>query len=209
MREQHRLQPEAEAQAWTKSRAEVPLNTGPRRSRRAEALRQRKGRAIVELSDAGTLLVSVPPRPFGVDTVFTGAFSVAWFSAIGTATLRSIGAGIAPLLFTVPFWAAGALVVKTGVIDSATEASISVGRFAWEYRTVLAGFTVRELTGSTEELRGASAEIAMYVNGVPVPELRLYTADGEVGLALAVSPEECDSIAAEINAALDRFDEAE
>ena len=130
-----------------------------------------------------------------------GAFSAAWFSAIVPATLS----GGAPLLFMVPFWLAGGLVVKQTVIDPALATEVSIGRYAWSCKAVgPGGVVIKEREGATDDLRGATAEIAAYVNGVPQCALRLLVDGAEpVSLGASLAPDELDAIADQINAFLD------
>lgn len=164
------------------------------------------GRAIITRSDAGTLLIEVPPAGFGMDSAFTGAFAAAWFSAIVPATLSMAGP---PALFMLPFWAAGALVAKQAVVDPTTSVTLSVGQFAWRLEKKVAGFDVKRFEGATKDLRGAGAEVVAYVNGVPQTALKMYDSAEAVSLGISLAPEECESLADEINRYLDELDAAQ
>ena len=167
------------------------------------APRRASGLSYVRTSDAGSLLIKIPRR-LGADALMGGAFSAAWFSAIVPATLS----GGAPLLFMVPFWLAGGLVVKQTVIDPALATEVSIGRYAWSCKAVgPGGVVVKEREGATDDLRGATAEIAAYVNGVPQCALRLLVDGAEpVSLGASLAPDELDAIADQINAFLDDVD---
>ena len=175
-------------------RARAAPRTAPRRA---------SGLSYVRTSDAGSLLIKIPRR-LGADALMGGAFSAAWFSAIVPATLS----GGAPLLFMVPFWLAGGLVVKQTVIDPALATEVSIGRYAWSCKAVgPGGVVVKEREGATDDLRGATAEIAAYVNGVPQCALRLLVDGAEpVSLGASLAPDELDAIADQINAFLDDVD---
>eukprot|EP00310_Coccolithus_braarudii_P025948 CAMPEP_0183336422 /NCGR_PEP_ID=MMETSP0164_2-20130417/4403_1 /TAXON_ID=221442 /ORGANISM="Coccolithus pelagicus ssp braarudi, Strain PLY182g" /LENGTH=240 /DNA_ID=CAMNT_0025505935 /DNA_START=14 /DNA_END=737 /DNA_ORIENTATION=- len=161
-------------------------------------------RARLSCSDAGTLTVFIPRSSLGTDAVMGGTFVVGWFATVAQATRASLvaGGGV-PLLFLLPFWAAGALVAKQTLVDPATTTCLTIGRFAWELRCEVAGVPTREEDGATEALRGAVAEVVGHVNGVPSVELRLYTADAAVGLGASISVEEAHALAARINAHLE------
>jgi hypothetical protein len=170
-----------------------------RRSRRAAPT----GRAIVSRSDAGTLNIVVPPSGFGLENVMAGAFATGWLSVVGSATLSMAGPGV---LFMLPFWAAGAVVAKQAVVDPTSSVSISIGRFGWSVEQKVAGVSIWSRDGQTEELRGAGVEVVAYVNGVPQTALRLYDRSGAISLGVSLSPDECDSLAEEINRHLDELD---
>ena len=59
-------------------------------------------------TDAGTLVIDVPARGFGADTLFSAAFAVAWFSGVGAWTAAAVTTGPLAALFSLPFWLAGA-----------------------------------------------------------------------------------------------------
>jgi len=155
-------------------------------------------RALVSYSDAGTLVLSVPPAGADQGSIMSGAFSLAWFSAIVPATLT---AG-APLLFLAPFWAAGGLVAKKAVYDPFIGTELTVGRYAWTLRSTFAGAaTVQEVGGSTDELRGAAFEVPVVVSddGVPQGEVRLYGTSGAVSFGVGLGMDELEYIAGLIN----------
>jgi hypothetical protein len=152
--------------------------------------------AKLEFSDAGTLKISIPPRGLGTDSLFTGAFSLAWFSAIIPATLASGGAS---LLFMLPFWVAGGLVAKQATYDPFVSGTLSVGEFAWSVQNQYAGRRINEKEGPTEQLRGATAEVVAVVNGVSQAEIKLYTDNGVSAFGLGLSIEELEYLSGEIN----------
>lgn len=152
--------------------------------------------AKMEFSDAGTLMITIPSKGLGTDSFFTGAFSLAWFSAIIPATLASGGAS---LLFMLPFWAAGGMVAKQAAFDPFVSGTLSVGKFAWSVENKYVGKRINEKEGPTEQLRGATAEVVAVVNGVPQAELKLYTDIGMSAFGLGLSIEELEYLAGEIN----------
>jgi len=152
--------------------------------------------AKLEFSDAGTLKISIPPRGLGTDSLLSGAFSLAWFSAIIPATLASGGAS---LFFMLPFWAAGGMVAKQAAFDPFVSGNLSVGKFAWSVQNQYAGRIINEKEGATEQLRGATAEVVAVVNGVPQAEIKLYADSGMTAFGLGLSIEELEYLSGEIN----------
>lgn len=154
-------------------------------------------RARLSRSDAGTLVVDVPAAGLGTSALMGGAFSAAWFSAIVPATFASGGA---PILFMLPFWAAGGVVAKTAVVDPFVSTQLTIGRFAWSLRSTLyGGVVLKEQDGPTDQLSGVAAEVVAYVNGVPQCELQLYTDSGTTSFGLSLTLEELEVLEAEIN----------
>ncbi|KAL1530159.1 hypothetical protein AB1Y20_001075 [Prymnesium parvum] len=174
---------------------ERTLRSNPPPPRRTPPIARR---ARVSTTDAGTLLVEVPPKGLAADAFFSGAFSVAWFSAVVPATVMS--GGVAPFLFMLPFWAAGGLVAKSAVLDPFVSSQLSIGQFAWSLRTLAYGDAVlSQREGATDELRGAQAELVAYVNEIPQYELRLYSEGGMCSFGSTLSVDELEFLADEIN----------
>eukprot|EP00980_Cylindrotheca_fusiformis_P008432 scaffold1784_cov116-Cylindrotheca_fusiformis.AAC.12 len=152
--------------------------------------------ARLEFTDAGTLNIAIPPKGLGSSSLFTGAFSLAWFSAIIPATFASGGAS---LLFMLPFWAAGGIVAKNAVFDPFVSGNLSVGEFYWSVSNNYAGKPINQREGPTEQLRGAKPEVVAIVNDVPQAELKLYTDTGMTAFGLGLSMEELEYLSGEIN----------
>mmetsp|Transcript_28746 Transcript_28746/g.40328 ORF Transcript_28746/g.40328 Transcript_28746/m.40328 type:complete len:311 (+) Transcript_28746:249-1181(+) len=163
-------------------------------------------RSKISRSDAGTLQIEISPDGVGSSTLFSGAFSVAWFSAILPATFASGGAGA---LFMLPFWAAGGLVAKTAVVDPFLSGKLTIGQYAWSLESnYIAGTTVKKKEGPTEQLQGCNVELVAIVNGVPQHELRLFsTKKGGISLGIGLPKEELDYLADEINEFLSNLPE--
>ena len=158
-------------------------------------------RSRIEFTDAGTMLVNIPPPGASANSIFSGAFSVAWFSAVVPATFATGGAG---LLFMLPFWAAGGLVAKQAIVDPFMAFQLSIGQYAWSLAKTYAGKTVsKPVDGATDQLQGALVELGIIVNDVPQYELRLYssqtTKGGVTALGLGLPEEELEYLAVEIN----------
>jgi hypothetical protein len=110
--------------------------------------------------------------------LLSGAFSLAWFSAITPATLAA--RGVASLLFMAPFWVAGGAVAKAGVIDPLVQHKLTLGRYAWSLTKELAGQTIQKVERPTERLVRVSVQMIDYVNEVPRYELQLFVSGGSV-----------------------------
>ena len=155
-------------------------------------------RAKISKSDAGTLIIEVPPTGLNTSSVFSGAFSIAWFSAVLPATFAGLW------LFMIPFWAAGALVAKHAVVDPFVSSKLTIGQYAWSLKSIYGGakgIKLNEQEGASEELRGARPELVAVVNDVPQYELKLYGTKGAISLYMGsqVSQEELQYLADEIN----------
>lgn len=166
----------------------------------APPLRPRGARTSISRSDAGTLLVEVPAAGLNAGTLMGGAFSAAWFSAVVPATFASGGAGV---LFMLPFWLAGGVVAKQTVVDPAKATSLSIGEFAWEIKQQAVGLPLSSESGPTEELDGASVEVAAYVNGMPSYQLRLFSGTQAWSVGDGLPAAELEWVAAEVNAHLE------
>lgn len=44
----------------------------------------------IDYTDAGTMIITIPPKGIATDSLFAAAFSVAWFSAIAPATFKTV-----------------------------------------------------------------------------------------------------------------------
>lgn len=153
-------------------------------------------RSTISRTDAGTLVINVPPIGLKAESILPGVFSLVWFSAIIPATFAG---GIGSALFLLPFWASGGLVAKLAFYDPFLGGELSIGQYAWSLRGTYAGIKKKERDGATEELRGAAAEVALYVNEVPKGELRLYGEKGMISLGLGLGFDELEYLAGEIN----------
>ena len=157
-------------------------------------------KSLVDRSDAGTLLLTVPASGLTTSTLFGLAFSAAWFSAIVPATAAFVAArAVASAAFMAPFWLAGGTVVKSTLLDPAKTTTLSVGEYAWELTQSVAGVPTSEETGPTEDLAGADVAVTIVQNGVPSYACRLVSAGGAWGVGDGLPREELEWIASEIN----------
>lgn len=158
-------------------------------------------RTLIDRSDAGTLLLTVPPAGLGGSTLMGGAFAAAWFSAIIPATGSMLAGGaLFGAAFLAPFWLAGGLVLKQMVLDPAKKTELSIGEYAWELSQSLpGGVATREDRGATEELAGADVAVTVITNGVPAYACRLVAGRTAWGLGDGLPREELEWVASEIN----------
>ena len=169
----------------------------------APAARPVGARTSISRSDAGTLLVEVPPAGLlNMGTLMGGAFSAAWFSAIVPATGSMIATGGASALFMLPFWLAGGVVAKQTVVDPVKATSLSIGEFAWELQQRAVGLPLSSAAGASNELDGCSVEVAAYVNGVPQHVLRLFSGTQTWSIGDGLTVVELEYVAGEVNAHL-------
>jgi hypothetical protein len=184
--------------------ASARLQAAERRLRAKAVQKPLGARTLVDTTDAGTLLVEVPPAGLTTSTVMGGAFSAAWFSVVAPATVASGGASA---LFMLPFWLAGGAVAKTSLLDPARKTSLSIGEFAWEIKQTLpGGVTLSQESGPTEELVGAEVFVSLWTNGVPTFALKLGGRAGATwSLGDGLPEQELEWVAGEVNSQLDRL----
>lgn len=154
--------------------------------------------AKISKSDAGTLIVELPLTGLNSESVFSGAFSIAWFSVVLPATFTGLW------WFMLPFWAAGATVAKKAVVDPFVSSRLTIGEYAWSLKSIYGGdrgINLKDQEGATEELCGARPEMVAIVNDVPQYELRLYGEKGRTSITAGaqLSEEELQYLADEIN----------
>ena len=112
---------------------------------------------------------------------------------------QRLGPSQALSLFMLPFWASGGLVAKLAFYDPFLGGQLTIGQYAWSLKGTWLGLKKKEKDGATDDLRGAVAEVAAFVNGVPQAELRLYGSKGMVSLGLGLPLDELEYLAGEIN----------
>jgi hypothetical protein len=183
--------------------AESKLSAARRRGT-PRAWKARLRKATISRTDAGTLLVDIPGAGVSSSTLFGGAFTAAWFSAIVPATASMLASGGVSALFMLPFWVAGGTVAKQTILDPARSTSLSIGEYAWELcQTLPGGITVSSDGGPTEELQGAEAAVSAYVNGVPTYALQLVAGSSMWTAGEGLSLDELEAIADEVNVHID------
>ncbi|KAG7373378.1 hypothetical protein IV203_034102 [Nitzschia inconspicua] len=133
-------------------------------------------RALISYSDAQTLEITLPPKNMGMNTLLSGAFSLAWFSAITPATLAA--RGTASLMFMLPFWVAGGAVAKAGVVDPLVRQKLRLGRYAFSLTKEIAGQTIQKVEKPTARIQGVSIRLVDIINEVPRYELELLMSGG-------------------------------
>jgi len=91
------------------------------------------------------------------------------------------------------------MVAKLAFYDPFLGGELTIGQYAWSLKGTWLGLKRKEKDGSTDDLRGAVAEVAVWVNGVPQAELRLYGSKGMVSLGLGLPMDELEFLASQIN----------
>ena len=152
--------------------------------------------STITRTDAGSLIITVPSSGLRSDSIMAGVFSLVWFSAILPVTFAG---GLASTLFLLPFWLSGGMIAKLAFYDPFLGGQLTIGQYAWSLKGTWLGLKKKERDGATDDLRGAMAEVAMYVNGVPQGELRLYGSKGMVSLGLGLPMKELEYLSGEIN----------
>mmetsp|Transcript_19617 Transcript_19617/g.45872 ORF Transcript_19617/g.45872 Transcript_19617/m.45872 type:complete len:294 (-) Transcript_19617:204-1085(-) len=157
------------------------------------------GNIVVTKTDAGTLVIDLPSPGLDANSVMSGAFSVAWFSVVVPATFS---AG----LFMLPFWAAGAAVAKSAVIDPFVDTRLQIGQFAWCLNRAIAGKTRTLREGATSELGGAQLDVETIVTsesgqgGRPVYKIKLLGTRKETSFMVpSATVDELQSLCDQIN----------
>ena len=154
-------------------------------------------RARLSTTDAGTLIVDLPAAGMDSRAISSGVFGTLWFSAIAPATFAG---GIFTAAFLLPFWLAGAAIAKTAVVDPFVNSQLTIGQYAWSLKSNYGNAKIRQVEGSTQDLRGASVEdLRLEVNGKPFYEIKLHGVNGATGFGNGLEPEELDYLAYVIN----------
>lgn len=154
-------------------------------------------RARLSTTDAGTLVIDLPATGVDSSAISSGVFGALWFSAVAPVTFAG---GIATAAFMLPFWLAGGFVAKNALVDPFTSSQLSLGKYAWSLKTSYGPKELRQVEGSTQDLRGASVEdLNVQVNGKPFYELKLYGDRGVTGFGNGLEPQELEYLASVIN----------
>jgi len=154
-------------------------------------------RARLSTTDAGTLIIDLPATGLDSRAISSGVFGTLWFSAIAPATFAG---GFATAAFLLPFWLAGGFVAKTAIVDPFVKSQLTIGEYAYSLKSSYANAKIREVEGSTQDLRGASVEdLNVEVNGKPFYEIKLYGDKGVTGFGNGLEPDELEYLAYVIN----------
>jgi hypothetical protein len=148
-------------------------------------------RARLSTTDAGTLIIDLPATGIDSKAISSGVFGTLWFSAIVPATFAG---GFATAAFLLPFWLAGGLVAKNAIVDPFVKSQLTLGQYAWSLTTTYANNAqIRQVDGSTQDLRGASVEdLNIEVNGRPFYEIKLHGDKGVTGFGNGLEPDELE-----------------
>lgn len=155
-------------------------------------------RARLSTTDAGTLVIDLPATGMDSRAISSGVFGALWFSAIVPATFAG---GLASAVFLLPFWLAGGAVAKNAVVDPFVTSQLTIGKYAWSLSTTYANTAqIRQVDGSTQDLRGASVEdLNLEVNGKSFYEIKLFGDKGVIQFGNGLAPDELEYLSYIIN----------
>jgi hypothetical protein len=196
---------------------ESPAFIEPRQSSGNTGLSLRKppGSRIQVKKKGPRLEIDIPPARFDGNTAATGGFAIAWNAFVAFWTVSALaGGGILFALFSVPFWFAGASLLKQSFGRQFLRERIEIGLGKWSLQQQLAGLKNRgeldwskgggkEAEGRTGDLMGASMQITGYINGVPQGQLVLRQGVETYIVGEGLDPIEQEWLAEVINAHLD------
>ena len=115
--------------------------------------------------EAGQLCIDTPPAGTSA-ALGTGVFAVAWNAFVGFWTVGALaGGGVLFALFSLPFWFAGATMVRTTLLEALMRESVTLGQGGWVVKQELArlqggaarfvGNGLRSSSGDLADVRGA------------------------------------------------------
>jgi hypothetical protein len=143
----------------------------------------------------------------------TGAFAIAWNAFVAFWTISALaGGGILFALFSIPFWTAGASLLKQAFGRQLIRERLEIGLGRWALRTQLAalrsgaadwGAGGKEAGGRTADLAGAQMQVVGFVNGQPQGRLVLKQGVETVAFGEGLDPLEQEWLADVINSHLE------
>lgn len=153
------------------------------------ALRRPAGSTIeVSKTDAGTLVIKVPPQaPRDWSKL---AFATTWCGVVAVWTAGAIASAPIFAAFSVPFWMAGARLLRETYVAATV---VTIGEYAFE---------INNISGSTADLDEAKVVVDAWVNGEPVTTLRLVEGITEHVVAIGLARKEQDWLVGIINDSL-------
>lgn len=183
---------------------------------RAELRRPAGTRVVIDRDDDYRLLcITIPPPGFSAETVYSGAFALAWNALLASWTVGALvtgGGAILAGLFSAPFWVMGvrlaripladlrgttALVVSNGVSEDEDEKSKGVYYFRLAGAGDWGGMRVVE--GDARDLDGVKIEKKVYEQGHFESRLVLLEGTKTHRLCDALVPVEEKWLRSEIN----------
>ena len=188
-----------------------------RRSGPGSVLRKPPGSRIQVAKKGPKLIIDIPPAKFDGSSAATGSFAIAWNAFVAFWTMGALaGGGVLFALFSLPFWFAGAQLVKQAFGRQFIRERFEVGPGKWTLRQQLAGLSNRgsntevnweegsakEASGRSADLMGAAMEIKGYINGVPQGQLVVRQGVESYILGEGLEPIEQEWLAEVINSHL-------
>lgn len=151
------------------------------------SLRKPPGSRVTVSRRGPRLLVDIPPAGWSSSTAASGAFAVSWNAFVAFWTVSALaGGGIIMALFSLPFWFAGASLLKQTLGRHFMRERIEIDAASWRIQKQVAAANVKndnkpdwskgskkESSGKTRDLREACFAVVAYVNGEPQGQLVL------------------------------------
>lgn len=177
----------SEALSLLRAAPDTARQERPRRgggSRKDLAPGQPAGSRAILKRRGKTLELEIPPAGLTSDSLFTGAFAVAWNAFVAIWTVGALaGGGVLMALFSLPFWAAGFAVSRSAFGKALVRERLEIGAKRWNMQRQLALVkrgaaewsedSRKGSSGLTRDLSGARVVTLGYVNGVPQTQVEL------------------------------------
>ena len=168
-------------------------------------------RIQIERNDS-RLHIYIPPAKFDGASLSTGSFALVWNAFVAFWTVSAFtGGGIIFALFSLPFWFAGASLIKNAIGRQFISESLQIDEVTWKFERKLAILSgpdntpnwargsSKQVSGFTSDLNSAIVNVTGYVNGVPQSELILKHGVQSVVFGEGLDPVEQDWLASVIN----------
>jgi len=175
-------------------------------------LRKPVGTRIQMERTEGHLQIYIPPAKFDSASLSTGSFALVWNAFVAFWTVSAFtGGGIIFALFSLPFWFAGASLIKGALGRQFISELLEINEITWKFERKLAILSgpdnipnwargsSKQVSGFTSDLSSAIANINGYVNGVPQRELILKHGVESIVFGEGLEPVEQDWLASIIN----------
>lgn len=123
-------------------------------------MRKPAGTRVVLKRSAAKLDIEVPPQGMTGGTLATGGFAVAWNAFIAVWTAGALaGGGILFALFSLPFWAAGAMLARSTVSSALLRERFAIGKSKFRLTQVRPGFGTTLTTAVPVDGRSEAAGV--------------------------------------------------
>lgn len=175
-------------------------------------LRKPVGTRVVVKHTDEALEIYIPPAKFDGASLSTGTFAIFWNAFVAFWTVNALAAGGAIFAaFSIPFWVAGAGLLKSSFGRQFIAEKIEINPVTWMLEKNVALFSQssqqnasgpdwensakKRGSGYTSDLSGASVEVVGYINGVPETQMMLRHGVEKVVFGEGLEPVEQEWIA--------------